>query len=204
MKLRYSPTSPYVRKVAVTAIELGLAGRIERVPTNTQDPDSDLSHDTPLAKVPALVLDDGQALYDSPVICEYLDSLHDGLKIFPPTGAERWRALRQQALADGMLDAAILRLMENARRPAEFRWQGWDDHQKAKVARGLDSLEAEAAAAALDGPLTIGQITVGCTLGYLDFRYPQDAWRDGHPNLTAWYEGFAARASMADTVPHAP
>jgi len=202
MKLRYSPTSPYVRKVTVSAIELGLAGRIERVPTNTQDPNSDLSHDNPLGKVPALILDDGPALNDSPVICEYLDSLRDGPKIFPPTGAARWRALRQQALADGMLDAAILRLIENARRPAEFRWQGWDDHQKAKVARGLDSLEAEAAA--LDGPLTIGQITVGVTLGYLDFRFAQDAWRDGHPNLAAWYEGFAARPSMAETVPHAP
>src|SRR5215813_1681367 len=101
MKLRYSPASPYVRKCLALAHEAGLAGRIERVPTVTADPASGLAKDNPLGKVPALVLEDGQAIFDSPVICEYLDSLHDGPKLFPPAGAARWTALRHQALADG-------------------------------------------------------------------------------------------------------
>ena len=117
MKLRYSPTSPYVRKVTVTAQETGVQPRIERVPTVTTDPASGLAKDNPLGKVPTLILDDGERLYDSPVICEYLDGLHGGAKIVPPAGPERWVALRRQALADGILDAAVLRLMET-RRPA--------------------------------------------------------------------------------------
>ncbi len=102
MKLRYSPTSPYVRKVSVTALELGLTERIARVPTDTQDRESGIAEHNPLGKVPALILDDGGVLYDSPVICEYLDSLHDGPPMFPAAGPARWTALRQQALGDGI------------------------------------------------------------------------------------------------------
>ncbi len=202
MKLRYSPTSPYVRKVSVAAIELGLAERIERVPTDTQDRDSGITEHNPLGKVPALILDDGGVLYDSPVICEYLDSLHDGAPMFPAAGPARWTALRQQALGDGILDAAILRMLEMVRRPEKFRWPGWIDHQTAKVARAIERFEAEAAA--LEGPLTIGQITAGCALGYLDFRAPELDWRAGRPRLAAWYEGFAERPAMQETVPQAP
>ena len=202
MKLRYSPTSPYVRKVSVTAIELGLADRIERIATDTQDRDSSITEHNPLGKVPALILDDGGLLYDSPVICEYLDSLHDGPRIFPAEGPARWTALRQQALGDGILDAAILRMLEMVRRPEAFRWPGWIKHQTTKVMRGADQFEAEAAA--LEGPLTIGRITAGCALGYLDFRAPELDWRDGRPALAAWYEGFAQRPAMQQTVPQAP
>ncbi len=202
MKLRSSATSPYVRKVLVTAIELGLADRIERIPTVPADPASGLANDNPLGKVPALILEGGEALYDSPVICEYLDSLHDGAKIFPPPGPERWRALRQQALGDGILDAAILRMLETVRRPEELRWPGWIEHQAGKVSRALDRFEREAAS--LDGPLTIGQITAGCACGYLDFRFADDGWRATHPKLAAWYETFAQRPSMQETVPHLP
>ncbi len=202
MQLRYSPTSPYVRKVSVSAIELGLAGRIERIPTDTLDPNSDLAEHNPLVKVPALILEGGEVLYDSPVICEYLDSLHDGAKIFPPAGPERWTALRQQALGDGILDAAILRMLETLRRPEALRWRGWIDRQTGKVTRALDRLEAEAEA--LEGPLTIGQITIGCALGYLDFRFADDKWRSGRPNLAAWHEDFAGRPSMQETDPQEP
>jgi glutathione S-transferase len=202
MQLRYSPTSPYVRKVSVCAIELGLAERIERIPTDTLDPSSGLAEHNPLVKVPALILEDGEVLYDSPVICEYLDSLHDGAKIFPPAGPERWTALRQQALGDGILDAAILRMLETLRRPEALRWRGWIDKQTGKVTRALDRLEAEAEA--LEGPLTIGQITIGCALGYLDFRFADDKWRAGRPNLAAWHEDFAGRPSMQETAPPAP
>ena len=215
MKLRYSPTSPYVRKVSVTAIELGLAGRIERILTNTQDRDSGIAEHNPLGKVPALILDDGGVLYDSPVICEYLDSLHDGAKLFPAEGAARWTALRQQALADGILDAAILCMIETLRRPEPLRWQGWIDHQTGKVLCALDQLEAEASgpetsesgasgSGTLAGPLTIGRIAAGCALGYLDFRFPELGWRDGRAGLAAWYAVFAQRPAMQETVPRAP
>ena len=202
MKLRHSPTSPYVRKVSVTAIELGLAGRIERIPTDTQDRDSGIAEQNPLGKVPALILDDGGVLYDSPVICEYLDSLHNGPKLFPAEGPERWTALRQQALGDGILDAAILRMLEMVRRPEKLRWQGWIAHQTAKVTRALDQFEAESAT--LADPLTIGHITAGCALGYLDFRVPETDWRDGRPKLAAWYENFTQRPALRETVPQAP
>ena len=202
MKLRYSPTSPYVRKVSVTAIELGLGERIERVPTDTRDRDGGIAEHNPLGKVPALILDDGGVLYDSPVICEYLDTLHDGPRMFPAEGPARWTALRQQALGDGLLDAAILRMIETARRPENLRWQGWIKHQTAKVTRAADRLEDEAAA--LEGPLTIGRIAAGCALGYLDFRAPELDWRAGRPKLAAWYEDFAERSAMRATVPKAP
>ncbi len=206
MKLRYSPTSPYVRKVSVTAIALGLGARIERVPTDTQDRESGLAEHNPLAKVPALILDDGGVLYDSPVICEYLDSLHDGPPMFPAAGPARWTALRQQALGDGILDAAILRMLELVRRPEKLRWQGWIGHQTAKVARALDQFELEAAGleGPLEGPLTIGRITAGCALGYLDFRAPELEWRAGRPKLAAWYQDFAERPAMQETAPQAP
>lgn len=199
MKLRYSSTSPYVRKVTIAAIELGLADRIERVPTDVQDPASELSSDNPLGKVPTLTLDVGGSLYDSPVICEYLDSLHGGPKLFPASGPERWQALCQQALGDGILDAALLRMIEANRRPENLRWQGWLDLQSGKIERALDQFENEAES--LDGPLTIGQITAGCALGYLDFRFAVDEWRAKRPQLTAWFERFAARPSMRETMP---
>jgi len=199
MKLRFSPTSPYVRKVCVVASEHGLVDRIERIPTNTQDPANDLSETNPLGKVPTLVLDDGTALYDSPVICEYLDSLHDGTPLIPAAGPARWTALRQQALADGILDAAILRMLETQRRPEPLRWDTWIKLQRGKAAKCLDALERDVKD--LAGALTLGQIAVGCALGYLDLRFAADSWRDGRPNLTAWYESFAQRPSMQDSAP---
>ena len=201
MKLRYSPTSPYVRKVTVTAQETGLQARIERVPTVTSDPGSGLAKDNPLGKVPTLILDDGERLYDSPVICEYLDSLHGGAKIVPPAGPERWVALRRQALADGILDAAVLRLMET-RRPAHEQSPAWIAKQKGVVDRCLDALEAEIGRFG-DG-LTIGHIAVGVALGYLDFRFATENWRDRRPALARWYEAFARRPSMVASAPREP
>jgi len=199
MKLCYSGTSPFVRKVVVSAIELGLDNRIERQPTSAWDPATKLVEINPLSKVPALITDSGEALYDSPVICEYLDSL-GGNRLFP-SGAARWTALRLQALADGIMDAGVSARME-AQRPAEKQSADWAARQKAAIRRALDALEAEAAS--LDGQLTIGQVAVGCALGYLDFRYAADEWRKGRPKLAAWYEGFAKRPSMSTTVPKDP
>jgi glutathione S-transferase len=196
MKLRYTPPSPFVRKVLVLAIEAGLRERIELVPTKPWDPETDLTLDNPLGKVPALVTDDAGVLYDSRVICEYLDSLHNGGPFIPSSGARRWRVLRRQALADGIMDAAVLRVNEG-RRPAELRSDDWVERQRSKIARGLDALEAEVADF---GDLDIGLIAVGCALGYLDFRFPEETWRAGRPGLAAWYAGIAQRPSFAETV----
>jgi glutathione S-transferase len=198
MKLRHSPASPFVRKAMVLAHELGLAGRIEIVPTSVSPTagNDTLAADNPLMKVPSLMAEDGTVLYDSPVICEYLDDLAGGNRFFPAAGAARWRALRQQALADGILEALILTRYESLR-PEEKRWSGWTEGQIRKAHQGLAALERED----LSGPPTIGQIAAGCVLGYLDFRFPEDGWRARHPRLAAWYEEFAERASMQATQP---
>ena len=203
MKLRYSPTSPYVRKVVVTAIEAGLDDRIERIETDVWDPSTDIAEDNPLGKVPALTTDEGMVLCDSPTICQYLDSLHDGPRLIPAEGPGRWHVLDLHALANGIMDAAVARVVEHRARPEHLRFDGWLQRQKLKIDRALDALDKQAAEGALDGPVTLGTITLGCALGYLDLRFPEDAWRDGHPALAAWYETFSRRPSMQATVPPA-
>ena len=200
MKLRYSPTSPYVRKVLVAAIETGLDKRIELVTTSTADPASGLVKDNPLGKVPALLLDDGSSLYNSPVICEYLDSLHAGPRLIPAGGPQRWTVLRRQALADGIMDAGVLGRGE-ALRPAGEKSPAFLALQRQKMAAATDALEKEAAS--FGTGLDIGLIAIACALGYADFRYATDEWRKGRPALAKWHEGFAKRPSMQKTVPPA-
>ncbi len=202
MKLRYSATSPYVRKVLATAIETGLDSRVERVATDPWSPDTDLPASNPLGKVPALELDDGTVLFDSRVICEYLDSLHDGAKMYPESGAARWQALRMAAIGDGICDAAINRLLDT-RRPENLQSADWQARQKHTMARACDLLEAEAASldSPGDGTVTIGQLSVASALGYLDLRFDADQWRQGRPALMAWFETFAQRPSIATTRP---
>jgi len=205
MKLRYSPTSPFVRKVMVVALETGLIDRIEKVPTTVAPtkPNEDVARENPLVKVPAVITDDGLVLYDSPVICEYLDSLHGGAKLFPAGGNQRWIALRQQALGDGMLEAAILNRYEQLQ-PKEYQWPEWTDGQMRKVRGAVAALEIEADQGLLRGPLTIGLLTIGCALGYLDFRYASENWRQRAANLARWYDDFAERPAMRQTVPQDP
>ena len=198
MKLRYNPVSPYVRKVTVTLIETGLEDRVERIPTNPHDPETDIATVNPLGKIPALVTDDGEVLVDSPVICEYLDSLHDGAKLFPAPGAPRWRALRLLALGDGMTDAGVLKLLES-RRPEAFQYDKWAQRQGTVIGRAMDALEGELER--LDGPLTIGHIAVACSIGWLDFRFQDMDWRADRPGLAEWFEVFGERPSMTATVP---
>ena len=199
MKLHYNPASPYVRKVRVLALETGLMGDIELVSVTLTptSPDANLCSDNPIGKIPTLVREDGGALYDSRVICEYLDGLHDSARMFPNNGEARWTAVRRQALADGILDAAVGTRYETFLRPEEHRWPDWVDNQMAKVRRSLDVLESES----LVGIVDIGTISVACALGYLDFRYPDEAWRDSRPRLAAWFEEFAGRSSMVETAP---
>ena len=200
MKLRHMHNSPFVRKVVVSAIETGLHDGIERIPTDVFDPADDLGDVNPLRKVPALTTADGAVLYDSAVICEYLDSLHDGARLVPGKGPGRWRVLRLQALSDGILDAGVLRRLESLR-PEGERSATWDAHQKAKMDRGLDTLERDAAH--LEGALDLAQIAIGCALGWLDFRFGHEPWRAGRPRLATWYDGFARRPSMVATAPKA-
>lgn len=197
MKLRYSTTSPFARKVLVVAHETGLADRVECVVTNAWDPATDLVKDNPLSKIPAMVTDGGETLYDSPVICEYLDSLHGGRKLFPASGGERWGQLRLQALGDGIMDAAVQIRIETAIRPEEVRWQGWLDRQAAAILRGLDSLDQECRS--WGGDFLIGQITVAVALAYLDLRKAVPDWRPGRSDLAAWHERALSRPSMIAT-----
>ncbi|GAB4184342.1 MAG: glutathione S-transferase [Thalassobaculales bacterium] len=202
MKLFHSPASPFVRKVLVVAHERGLAGQIETVgvgvtPVSTP---AEVAGANPLGKIPALILDDGSTLFDSRVICEYLDTLGSGPALFPAPGPQRWAALRRQATADGMTDAGILCRYERAIRPAEKQWDGWVDGQMGKVTRALDALEAEAKAGALAG-FDIGAISIACAIGWFDFRMPELGWRTSRPALAAWLAGLASRPSLAATAP---
>lgn len=197
MKLRYSPTSPYVRKVMVVAKETGLDSKIQTVETKL-GPDSDILQQNPLGKVPTMILDDGSVIFDSPVICEYVDNLAKGAKMFPPAGPARWKALAMQALGDGLMDASLARRGEMMR-PADKQSPDALAKQAGVMARALDMLEKHVAE--LEGPITIGQITVGCALGYLDLRFADDQWRKKRPKLAAWFEKFSKRPSMASTAP---
>jgi len=199
MKLFYSPASPYARKVLVLAHETGLIDRIA-VTAATASPTgsaAEVAAHNPLGKIPALVLEDGTALYDSRVICEYLDGLSDGPHLFP-AGEARWDALTRQALADGLLDAALLTRYERVLRPEERRWETWESGQIGKITAALDRFEAVVA----DMPvLDIGTVAMACALGYLDLRFPDLAWREGRPALAAWFAVVEGRPSMAATVP---
>ena len=196
MKLFYSPTSPYVRKVMACAIAREIDGQIETLRTNPHESPSALLAANPLSKVPCLVTEDGVALFDSPVICEYLDSLDGGMPLFPRPGRGRWKALKLQALADGILDAAILRRQE-ATRPAEEARLAVIDRQKDAIRRGLDDLEREPPHRTLD----IGSISVACALGYLDLRFAADDWRRGRPQLAEWFAAMNAEPAIARTAP---
>jgi glutathione S-transferase len=196
MKLAFSAASPYVRKVVACAIARGLKDRIEIWKIGTTDPA--LLPVNPLSKVPTLVTDDGMSLYDSPVICEYLDSIGAAAKLFPAVGPARWKALCQEALGDGILDATQPRRREIAL-PQDDGRKGYIELQQGKVSRALDVLEKEAGSLGL--LTTIGEITIGCALGYLDFRYANEPWRPGHPKLDAWYAKVVKLPPLAETMP---
>jgi glutathione S-transferase len=202
MKLHWSPRSPFVRKVMIVAHERGLTSRITCVRTvaATAKPHAELMKDNPLSKIPTLVLEDGMVIYDSPVICEYFDSLgdlEDAPKLFPRDPKARLAALRRQALGDGFLDLLVLLRDERMRAQASAVHLGSAGVRKRAI---LDSLEREAAALAA-GRFDIGHVSIGCALSYLDFRYGDEDWRGDHPRLAAWHAMFAARPSVRATEP---
>jgi glutathione S-transferase len=199
MKLHWSPRSPFVRKVMIVVHELGLTARVTCVRTvvATTRPHLPLMAENPLSKIPTLVLDDGTVLYDSPVVCEYLDSLHTGTKLIPTDIAPRMTALRRQALGDGFLDVLLLLRNEGERaHPSEVHLASFATRRQAVLA----ALESEAGALA-SSPFSIGHIAIGCALCYLDFRFAQEDWRTPHPAIARWHEAFCARPSVQATEP---
>lgn len=201
MKLFHSPTSPYVRKVLVLIAEAGIEG-IELVAAagTPVAPDAGVIERNPLGKIPALCREDGPTLYDSRVICQFLDSSNGGR--FYPDGAKRWDTLTVEATADGILDAALLMVYESRIRPEEIRYAPWVEGQWAKIDRALDVLETRWIDH-LNGPLDMAQIAVACALGYIDFRHGSRDWRKTRPKLAAWESAFARRPSMQATIPQA-
>ena len=199
MKLHWSPRSPFVRKVMIAAHELGLVDRLTCVRTvaATTRPHAALMEDNPLSKIPTLVLDDGTVLYDSPVICEYLDSLHAGRKLVPADGLARMIALRRQALGDGFLDFLLLLRNERERaQPSQVHLSAFTT-KRAAVLRALEKEAGDLASS----PFGIGHIAIGCALSYLDFRFGQEDWRSTHPRIAQWHKEFSARPSVQATEP---
>ncbi len=199
--LRTSPASPFGRKVRIAADVAGLADRIRIEAADTNDANDALRRQNPLGKIPTLLLDDGEPLYDSRVIVEYLNEAAAAPVLIPP-GPGRLAVLRHQALADGLLDACILQIYEGRYRTPELRGEHWLAHQRGKMDRALAHLAAHHAAAGSGVP-HIGEITQACALGYLDLRFT-GAWRAAHPALESWLQDFAARVpAYALTAPTA-
>lgn len=200
MKLWWSSRSPFVRKVMIAAHELGLADRITLVPAKVHLARADTSvlADNPLGKIPTLVTEDGGVLFDSAVICEYLDGLAGGGRLFPREGAERLAALRRQALGDGLMELMILWLVERAK-PAERQWPDVLDACRAKFAAVADHLEREAAALA-GGPFSIGHVSLAAALAYADFRFSSEDWRRDRPALADWAALASERPSVRATA----
>ena len=198
MELKYGPVSPYVRKVMVVAHEVGVADRIKLTHVKTAEEPERIFPFNPLGKIPALVLDDGSVMYDSPVICEYLDAEFGGHRLLAASGPQRWRAMTRAALADGLLDAGILVRWERMR-PPEQQSSDWVARHLRKILSGLDALESEAAS--LGETLDMGHVGVGCAMGYLPLRIPETKDEKRWPRLHAWYAKALQRPSFAKTVP---
>lgn len=207
MKLFWTPASPFVRKVMVSAIEIGVVDRIEIHPTywphewatHTVDFDPAFVAANPVGRIPALITDDGVALAESNWICTYLDSLLDRPRLFPFTGKAHWEMLRLLAIADGALEAMILRRAETLRHPPE-RSNDFIGKQRDRIARCFDQIE-QAVPAFETSPVNLMHIAAGIACSYMDFRYADDGWRNGRPQLARWSESFAQRPSMMKTAP---
>ncbi|MAL39102.1 glutathione S-transferase family protein [Thalassospira sp.] len=197
MILRSSGPSPFGRKVKMVAKILGIYDRLTVEMSNTNDPQDTLRQQNPLGKIPILILDDGRKIFDSRVICEYLDAQVDGITLHPTESDARWEALTLQALGDGIVDASILQVYENRMRPEDKRHDDWLSYQADKVKRSLDQLSQNPPS--LEGDLTIGHVAIACALGYLDLRF-EGKWRASYPALVAWLDAFRARVPAFDAT----
>lgn len=200
LKLYGSLTSPYTRKVRVAAEELGLGDQIEMVAADPFSPQPEFLAANPLSKIPALVTDKGDALPDSSLILEYLQSIGYGMAALPRISQKRWSVLRRARVAEGIMDAAVATVLEK-RRPEGIVYTSHLDRQAQAIQRSTDLLNHDAATLATSGPMGIVEITAGVALAYLDFRMPYLEWRKGREALAAWHETFSQRPSMIKTQP---
>lgn len=201
MQLFDNPASPYCRKVRALLHETGQFDEVELLPAagHPLEPENMPLAQNPLGKIPCLVRDDGPAIYDSRVICRFFDA-RSGSGLYPER--QLWDVLTLEATADGIMDAAVLMVYESRSRPDDKRYPDWVDAQWSKVTRALDALGSRWTSH-LEGPLTMGQIAVGCALGYIDFRHGDRDWRGGRTGLADWFAKFSQRESMTATVPTA-
>ena len=204
MKLTFSPASPFARKVRIAAIELGLIDKIEFVPATVVpgQANDEYSRITPLKKLPALILDNGNVVLDSYVIVEYLDELAGGGKLIPASGTNRWRVKSDHSLLQGMLDSMLLCRYEKMVRPQGLQWQAWSDDHWNRAWSGMARFEQEAGAM-LARPLDIAQIGLACVLGYADFRFADCGWRKAYPKLDAFHQKMLERPSIKISLPPA-
>jgi glutathione S-transferase len=198
MKMYYTTNSPFVRKVRIVASERRLDSHIDLIAANPWAADNPVQSVNPVGKIPTLVLDTGDALYDSQVICEYLDTLGSGPSLFPVQGNERWTALRRSALGNATMEAMISRRLESRRSDGE-RSHSWMERQRSIVNRCLDAMESEVDS--LEDALTIGHVTWICALAHLDFRFGDEPWRVSRPKLSTWYRAQERRESVQSTMP---
>jgi glutathione S-transferase len=200
LTLRTSPATPFGRKISMALGVIGMTDQVTCVNADTLSPTDSLREQNPLGKIPTLLLEDGEAVFDSRVIIEYLNERDGRGILIPQSGIERIRVLREQAVADGLLDACILTVYEGRFRPEEHHVQKWLDHQKGKIDRALVHAEATLSTPR-EGLPNIGEITLACALGYMDFRF-QGSWRASYPKLVAWLDHFATRTpAYAATLP---
>ncbi len=199
MKLLYSPASPYVRKVMLTAHELGLVDRLEMQTGGSSplDPNPDIVAVNPVGRIPALITDDGVTLSDSRVICRYLNHVASGSLY--AAGEAEFPMIAREALAEAMIDSALLVVYEGRLRPEDKQFQPWVDGQKRKIVDACTRLNQRIDE--YSGDISIDKIALGSALGYLDFRMPDLGWRDGRPGLADWFGAFSERASMQATAP---
>jgi glutathione S-transferase len=202
MKLIGSFTSAYVRKARVVLAEKKLDYQFEL--ENVWAPETKIASSNPLGKVPCLVMEDGSTMYDSRVIAEYLDTLTPVCKLLPANSRDRANVKVWEALADGVLDAAVLAFLERTWRPGEQQSQAWFDRQMGKVHGGLAVMSENLGEQpfCMGIHYTLADVAVGCTLGWLSFRFPDIAWRDTYPNLARLFDKLSERPSFKDTVPH--
>ena len=198
MKLLARPASPFARKVRVMAREIGLNNKIEEIMfSSPEEMKEEMPKYNPLGKIPTLILDDQTVIYDSKVICEYLDFMHKGEKFFPIQSDVRWKTILLQALADGVAEAIIIAAMNKFMRPKEYVHEPAISYQLEKVDRGL--LEINSTVDKFEQLGKIGPLSVACTIGYIDFRFPDLGWRAKNKDLDAWYSNYSNGKFMKDT-----
>lgn len=197
MKLRWAPTSPFVRKIIVLMKEKGIEGAVEKEKSNPLSKDDRAATPSPLGQIPCLITDDGVSIYDSPVIMEYLDVECDGPVMLPRSGDGRWKVLTRQALADGMIASMVVCFVESLKKP-ERQSGGILAHNKTIVFNGIAALEDDVDAFA--GDIDVGTISVAVALAFAEQTFPEDDWRNDCPALAAWFDEFNRRPSMTETV----